>query len=300
MAFKTPQEILQSSDFMAQRQRTARYVQHEHQDLGYRLAVELGDLPHRHIYMSLAKRYPQYLLEKILSIVKDAGSVNRGPLFMWHLKKMRQELADAKLKQDFSLETINKQMATVADLFATTKFKHAHGIEPEWSGLLSQLNLSGKDNALITDADAGTLPGVLIGKCSKVLTWELSRKLADLMRTNYPAYKISHTKNWRLWLNKINRRTNLIWLGKTWSNLLPLELEKDVLMSLASLLPRHAQLVMHVRSGDTSKQEWVQQEVAGQQVYVFNKYNHDVINFTRQTGWELQHQQDSWLIWRTV
>jgi len=74
-----------------------KYVSKEFQKYAYDLAVELGDLPHKSLYMKLAKETPRVLLERARSFVKDATNANsKGRLFMWKLKQLKDE---AKLKK---------------------------------------------------------------------------------------------------------------------------------------------------------------------------------------------------------
>lgn len=73
-----------------------KYVSREFQKYAYDLAVELGDLPHKSLYMKLAKETPRIFLEKARSFVKDAvNAKSKGRLFMWKLKQLREE---AKIK----------------------------------------------------------------------------------------------------------------------------------------------------------------------------------------------------------
>lgn len=73
-----------------------KYVSREFQKYAYDLAVELGDLPHKSLYMKLAKETPRILLERARSFVKDAQNAHsKGRLYMWKLKQLREE---AKLK----------------------------------------------------------------------------------------------------------------------------------------------------------------------------------------------------------
>jgi len=83
-------EILKKGDFGP-----SKYIKHEFQDFGYRLAVELEDLEHRSLYMKLAKEEPRARLERALEFVKDAVDLrdekSKARLFMWKLKELRQE-----------------------------------------------------------------------------------------------------------------------------------------------------------------------------------------------------------------
>ena len=69
-----------------------KYIAHEFQDYGYRLAQQLDDLKHKALYIKLAKKMPRWILEETLRFVKEANEVrNPGKLFMWKLKKLQGE-----------------------------------------------------------------------------------------------------------------------------------------------------------------------------------------------------------------
>jgi hypothetical protein len=74
---------------------TDKYVSREFQKYAYDLAVELEDLPHKSLYMKLAKETSRGLMESARSFVKDAYQPkSKGKLFMWKLKQLK----DAKRK----------------------------------------------------------------------------------------------------------------------------------------------------------------------------------------------------------
>ncbi|EKE13014.1 MAG: hypothetical protein ACD_13C00106G0007 [uncultured bacterium] len=76
-----------------------KYVSREFQKYAYDLAVELGDLPHKSLYMKLAKVTPRIFLEKARSFVKDATNAkSKGRLFMWKLKQLKDEAELKKTK----------------------------------------------------------------------------------------------------------------------------------------------------------------------------------------------------------
>lgn len=71
---------------------TDKYVSREFQKYAYELAKELEDLPHKSLYMRLAKNTPRGLMESVRSFVKDATNVkSKGRLFMWRLKQLKDE-----------------------------------------------------------------------------------------------------------------------------------------------------------------------------------------------------------------
>jgi len=68
-----------------------KYISREFQKYGYDLAVELGDLKHKALYIKLAKEVPRKILEQARNFVKDAGKVkSRARLFMWKLGELRK------------------------------------------------------------------------------------------------------------------------------------------------------------------------------------------------------------------
>jgi hypothetical protein len=78
---------------------TDKYVSREFQKYAYDLAVELGDLAHKSLYMKLAKETPRILLERARSFVKDATNAkSKGRLFMWKLKQLKDESKIKKTK----------------------------------------------------------------------------------------------------------------------------------------------------------------------------------------------------------
>jgi len=69
-----------------------KYISQEFQKYGYDLAVELGDLEHKALYIKLAKETPRKILEQARNFVKDAGRVkSRARLFMWKLTELKKE-----------------------------------------------------------------------------------------------------------------------------------------------------------------------------------------------------------------
>ena len=68
-----------------------RYVSREFQSFGIHLAEELDDYKHRSLYIKLAKTVHRSILEKALSFCIDSNAKNKGALFMWKLKQLKEE-----------------------------------------------------------------------------------------------------------------------------------------------------------------------------------------------------------------
>lgn len=68
---------------------TDKYISREFQTFGIHLAEELDDYKHKSLYIKLAKTVHRSLLEKALSFAIDSNAKNKGALFMWKLKELR-------------------------------------------------------------------------------------------------------------------------------------------------------------------------------------------------------------------
>ena len=74
-----------------------KFISVEFQKYGYDLAVELGDMSHKSLYIKLAKTTPRNQLENARSFVKDASNArSKGRLFMWKLKELKKEKQNKK------------------------------------------------------------------------------------------------------------------------------------------------------------------------------------------------------------
>jgi len=69
---------------------TDKYVSREFQTFGIHLSEELDDYKHKSLYIKLAKTTSRALLEKALSFSIDSNAKNKGALFMWKLKELKE------------------------------------------------------------------------------------------------------------------------------------------------------------------------------------------------------------------
>jgi len=79
------------SDILSSRKSQKKYITREFQHYGYRLAEGVGDLKHKSLYIKLAKEESREILQKAWDFVKDSRAKSRAKLFMWKLKKLREE-----------------------------------------------------------------------------------------------------------------------------------------------------------------------------------------------------------------
>lgn len=73
-----------------------KYISREFQSYGVYMAEQLEDYKHKGLYIKLAKTIHRSILEKALSFTKDSHAKNKGALFMWKLKELRDLAKKAK------------------------------------------------------------------------------------------------------------------------------------------------------------------------------------------------------------
>jgi hypothetical protein len=98
-SMKTAKDILSAQDYLAEKRRTMKYVTREFQDYGYRLAMRLGDVDHKALYIKLAKQYNRQILDRAASYADDyPNAKNKGRIFMWKLSELKKEMKDSAPK----------------------------------------------------------------------------------------------------------------------------------------------------------------------------------------------------------
>ena len=75
-----------------------KYVSREFQAYGYKLAEDLGDMKHKALYIKLAKEVDRAILESCRSFVLDSNADNKGALFMWKMKELKNAAISVKSK----------------------------------------------------------------------------------------------------------------------------------------------------------------------------------------------------------
>lgn len=68
-----------------------KYISREFQAFGVHLAEELNDMKHKSLYIKMAKTEHRAILEKAFSFVVDSKANNKGALFMWKVKQLKDE-----------------------------------------------------------------------------------------------------------------------------------------------------------------------------------------------------------------
>ncbi len=97
---KNIKDIVKDPEYQERLKNKKAYISREFQDYGYRLALKLGDLKHKSLYIKLAKETPRALLEQAYSFAVDyPNAKNKGRLFMWKLKQLKAETKKSNKKQ---------------------------------------------------------------------------------------------------------------------------------------------------------------------------------------------------------
>ena len=66
-----------------------KYISREFQSYGIYLSETLDDHKHKGLYIKLAKTIHRSILDKALTFASDSHAKNKGALFMWKLKELR-------------------------------------------------------------------------------------------------------------------------------------------------------------------------------------------------------------------
>ena len=89
---KSIKNIVNDPEYKDRIKNKRAYISREFQDYGYRLALKLGDLKHKSLYIKLAKTTSRALLEQAYSFAVDYPKAkNKGRLFMWKLKQLKSD-----------------------------------------------------------------------------------------------------------------------------------------------------------------------------------------------------------------
>lgn len=90
-----------------------KYVTREFQDYGYRIAAELNDLKHKSLYIKLAKETDRNMMEEAFAFAKHYQKAkNKGRVFMWKLKELKNEQKESQKELNKKLEKAQKSIFT--------------------------------------------------------------------------------------------------------------------------------------------------------------------------------------------
>jgi len=284
---KKVKDILNSPAFMAQREKSARYVHHEFQDYAYRLASDLGDIGHKTIYMRLAKNENRVMLEQAAAFALGYfKETNKGKIFMWKLQQLK---AEQKRKEDmknvehnFVMQRMKETYAELIDIFAAKQKSMFNQVRENLLSEFAQTiftrikparkNQKFKilDLACGIGLDARYLQQLGI----KVFGLDISPVLTKRAKAICPRCSIVCKPSF-LDTNYPDQEFAGIW-AKIWP-LIPLEAELSYLQEFKRLLAPQGVLNLEVILAANSQQVWQQFEVQKESHIWFEKVNTEAV-----------------------
>ncbi len=279
--FQTAKDILRSHDFLEARAKSQKYVKHEFQDYAYRLAVDLGDLHHRSLYMKLAKTVDRTTLEQAAAFCMDyTKEKNKGKIFMWKLAQLRMESELRLAKRNMDHKFVMHRMAKLFDSMANslsnkqkTQMEIKQRLVVEIYHLLAEEVRQHKKlpKALLMFGGAAIETKLWKGINVKVLGMGISSALSRVAKTSNSAVKFVHKSN--LLEHKFTKQEfQIIWLARLWE-LIPLETEIKYLKELKKLLKPEGFVFVEVSLGETEQQVWKEFTIKDKTAIYFEKQN---------------------------
>jgi SAM-dependent methyltransferase len=280
---KKAKDILNSPAFMAQREKTARYVHHEFQDYAYRLASDLGDIGHKTIYMRLAKAENRVMLEQAAAFAMGYfKEINKGKIFMWKLQQLKAEQKRKQdmqnIEHDFVMQRMKSTYAELVDVFSA-KQKSLFNQERENSlsefaqAVFSSHEIPRKSKKLkILDLECGIgLDSRYLDQLGfKVSGIDISPVLSKRAKAICPNCNIISKPSF-LQTKYKNQEFAGIW-SKIWP-LVPLEAELDYLNEFRRILSVNGVLTLEVILAASSQQAWQQFDIQKDSYIWFEKVN---------------------------
>ena len=276
---KSAKDILMSANFFEQRTKAQKYVKHEFQDYAYRLAADLGDLGHKHIYMKLAKSTPRYLLEQAAAFAKDYNEANKGRLFMWKLKQLREQIQLGQDNENFEYEFVLRRMGKLYDeTISSLHKKYANlSADQELNGVISQLlkDLSSltlpsrrrKHKILCLDSKLGYVPQMLVTEQMGLDNYEISKLAVGMCKERYPNLKFKRSV---FKPNKAKQVYSAVWVGDFWK-LVPLAYRRMFISGLYGSLMPEGIAVMRYTDGNSDAESWQEVVREGEPRFVYIK-----------------------------
>jgi 2-polyprenyl-3-methyl-5-hydroxy-6-metoxy-1,4-benzoquinol methylase len=254
-----------------------RGTAHEFQDYAYRLAADLNDLNNLIIYLRLSKTVPRNILEQVYSFVADSKIENKGRLFLWKLKKLREEIQVHKDLQNFEYTFVTKKTRIARNSLKDLIIKKHSDEDSRF--LLDWLNnnvakLDKKSKALVIGNSSLTIPVLLSNKNYNVTGIDVSSSLNNYLKENFKNVRGLKFMQKELISNKFKDNSfDLIVFNRYW-NLIPLESEIRYLREMVRLLKIHkgSIVISYIKASD-NKESWIKFTNSKFDNYLFEKRN---------------------------
>jgi hypothetical protein len=250
---------------------------HEFQDYAYRLAASLNDLANLNIYMRLTKSYPRYILDMVYESIADSHEENKGRLFMWKFKQIRQSLQSKRDMSNFDYEHVIKLMKKFRNRFSESIIKKHNDTEnnPIFKFITSQEDLASlRPKSLLVVGNTSPLLFSLFSDCNAAFygidyARDLTNALKGVLKNRKKTYFI--TKDF-LKNSYKGSQFNLVIINQIWP-IIPFEKEGEMLNELKRVSAPDSRVVITIHTSDEDTQEWKLMSESKDSNYYFLKKN---------------------------
>lgn len=275
MAFISAKTILTTINILDEdedKNKKIRHPKNEFQAFAYKLSKDFNDDKNLKIYMRLAKTVERSLMERAYSFAIDSNSDQKGRLFLWKLKQLRNNLQKEKNKKNFSYEFVAKQMSKFRDDLAEQTIRKSN----IWQSkeLYEYLNNFSGANSKLNILSIGPVPDDLFKlDNAKFYCIELSSKIVKLLK----ARKLKEKIIFKDFLKNTYpaNHFDLILLNSYWQ-FIPLESELKYLSELKRVLKISGKIIINLKENLEDSQEWKALIVKDQEkeYFIKNETNH--------------------------
>jgi hypothetical protein len=235
-----------------------RHPKNEFQAYAYRLAHDLNDLTHLHIYMKLAKNVERSLMERAYSFVIDSTSNDKGRLFLWKLKKLRMEIQKRKDFENFDYDFVVKKMRVFRNKVAKLIVEKSDlEFGKEAKALFDKVfeNKNAKDKVLVIGGTSKKFINYLDDLKLSTNVLEISKDLNKLIKKDSKSSKVKViTKDFLKNLFKNNTFSYII-IHNYWQ-VIPQETEITFIKEVQRLLQKGGTIIVNTKHTTKDGQEW--------------------------------------------
>lgn len=266
------------NNFSSGAEEKPRGTHHEFQDFAYRIAVELNDLNHLGIYMRMVKNTPRFILEEAYQFVIDSKIENKGALFMWKFKKLKNEIQLKKNLNNFELNFVLKKIRDLREKFSKKILEEIilpNELGENFSELIRKELVGSKLKVLCLNIDSIRFLNELpfdINQCS-IDVLENANSLLKQGKFIFKNYKFIKKD----FFSKVFKtKFDLIIIGNYFRQL-PVEAEIEFLEKLKTISKEQAFYIFQIQEDQISSQKWILKENSENPVFV-KKTNIDNLN----------------------
>ncbi len=256
--------LLTQNNLIGNTETNKRKPKNEFQAYAYRLAHDLNDLVHLQIYMKMAKNIDRNLMEQAYSYVLDSKSNEKGKIFLWKIKKLREEVERRRNKENFSYELVSKKMKEFRNKFAKEIVaKGDLDYSAELIKILEEYLVQTKKRVLIVGNSSKKIIKLLEKQELKPFVIDSSRALnAICMSANSKIISKDFLEN-----AYKEEFFDVVVLNNYW-HLVPVESEIKYLKAISKIVKKSSMIIVISKTYGKDAQEW-KDYLVGKDLYNF-------------------------------